>query len=80
MYTKRATFSFYLYFCVEWVNEWTLIIPTRTAVLRLIISAGQGLAQKKKELPGLSEGLKVDGWVVKVCSKSRDILFEKFHL
>ena len=36
-------------------------IPTRTAVLRVIISAGQGSCTKKKELPGLSKSFKVDG-------------------
>ena len=29
--------------------------------------------------PGLSESLEVDGWVVKVSSQSRDILFKKRH-
>ena len=31
------------------------------AVLRVIISAGQGSCTKKKELPGLSKRFKVDG-------------------
>ena len=35
-----------------------------------------GVLHKKKELPGLSESFKVDGWVVKVCGQSRYILFK----